>query len=344
MVGSHEVLQVVASDNFLQAISLMVTYTRRQRFLRDEGSREDAPAIGCRRRDVLALTVEDYQQWSDAIEEGFGKAARFLHLQKIFKPRDVPYPTQLVPLAAIYAALGRDGDTDSARQQIAKWYWCGVLGELYGSTTETRFARDLPEVVSMVRDGPTPATVTDAGFSASRLLSMRTRNSAAYKGVYALLMRDGCLDLTTGEPIEAQTYFDDQIDIHHIYPRKWCEAQGIESRFYHSIINKTAISARTNRSIGGRAPSEYLRTLERNTGMSAARLDEVLATHRIPADRLRTDSYWAFFEARGEAILDLIQEAIGKPVTREAGAFGPDVDADGFEDPNEDEQLEQATG
>ena len=342
LVQGHEVLRVVESDNFLQAISLMVTFARRQLHLQEGKPRGEAPAIGCRRRDVLQLTAEDYQAWADTIERGFEKAARFLHLQKIFKPRDVPYPTQLIPLAAIYAALGRDGDTDTARRQLAQWHWCGVLGELYGSTTETRFARDLPEVVSMVRDGPTPVTVSDANFTASRLLSMRTRNSAAYKGVYALLMRDGCLDLTTGESIEAQTYFDDQIDIHHIFPRKWCESQGIESRFYHSIINKTAISARTNRSIGGRAPSEYLQTLERH--MPQNRLEEILVTHRIPSSSLRGDDYWGFFEERGEAILDLIENAMGKPVIREDGAFSPDVSDDDYEDLADDETLEQAAG
>ena len=344
MVAKHEVLEAVESDNFLQAVSLMVTYSRRENHFADGGSQEDAPAVGCRRRDVLQLTVQDYKEWADSITGGFEKAARFLYLQKIFKPRDVPYPTQLVPLAATYAALGRDGETDSTRRKIARWYWCGVLGELYGSSTETRFARDLPEVVTMVRTGGTLITVTEANFSASRLLSLRTRNSTAYKGIYALLMRDGCLDLATGEPIEAQTYFDDQIDIHHVFPRKWCERHQIEPRFYQSIINKTAIAARTNRSIGGRAPSSYLLTIEKNIQVSTGRLDEILDTHRIAAGKLRLDDYWGFYWERGEAILGLIQAAMEKPVVKEEGVFSPGAEADDFEDTGEDEQFQPAAG
>ena len=344
MVTKHEVLKAVESDNFLQAISLMVTYTRRENHVPGGGSQEDAPGVGCRRRDVLQLTVQDYKEWADSIEQGFEKAARFLHLQKIFKPRDVPYPTQLVPLAAMYAALGRDGETDSTRRKIARWYWCGVLGELYGSTTETRFARDLPEVVTMVRSVGTPITVTEASFSASRLLSLRTRNSAAYKGIYALLMRDGCQDLATGEPIESQTYFDDQIDIHHVFPKGWCDREKIEPRFYQSIINKTAIAARTNRSIGGRAPSEYLRTIEKNTQVTTGRLDEILDTHRIAADKLRSDDYWGFYRERGEGILELIETAMEKPVVKEDGVFSPDAEVDDFEDTGEEEQFQPAVG
>ena len=70
-----------------------------------------------------------------------------------------------------------------------------MLEELYGAATETRFARDLPEVVSWIRDGgPEPLTVYDAAFAPSRLLTLRNRNSAAYKSVYALLLCEGDRD------------------------------------------------------------------------------------------------------------------------------------------------------
>src|SRR3712207_8624804 len=48
---------------------------------------------------------------------------------------------------------------------------------------------------------------TDANFAPARLLTLRPRNSAAYKGLYALLMRDGALDFRSGYPIDLQTYF-----------------------------------------------------------------------------------------------------------------------------------------
>ena len=79
--------------------------------------------------------------------------------------------------------------------QASRWYWCGVLGELYGGSIETRFGRDLPEVLSWIRDGgPEPGAIYDAEFAPARLLTLRTRNSAAYKGVYALLLREGARD------------------------------------------------------------------------------------------------------------------------------------------------------
>ena len=74
------------------------------------------------------------------------------------------------------------------KQNVRQWYWSGVLGELYGGAVESRHARDLPEVLGWIREGaPLPTTVRDSNFNPHRLLTLRTRNSAAYKGIYALL-------------------------------------------------------------------------------------------------------------------------------------------------------------
>ena len=192
--------------------------------------------------------------------EGFERAARFLHTQHFYDAKFLSYGSQLIPLAAILTVLGRDWEPHPAREKLARWYWCGVLGELYGGSIETRFARALPEVVNWIRDGgEEPATIYDAEFAAARLLTLRTRNSAAYKGVYALLLREGARDWVTGEESSIQSYFDESIDIHHIFPQKWCGEHGIEPARCDSIVNKTPLTARTNRSIGGRVPANTWR-------------------------------------------------------------------------------------
>ena len=317
----YTVLENLQSDAFLQALTLLVT-------------KASDRAVGCRRRDILRLSVEDYVKWADEVEKGFIEAARFMHSQKIFRARDLPYQTQLVPLAAILAGLGDAGDTEGAHQKLARWYWCGVFGEVYSGPTETLFARDLPEVAGWVRgeSSDEPTTIRDANFQASRLLTLRTRNSAAYKGVYALLMRDGSRDFRTGEPIESQIFFDDNIDIHHVFPQSWCRRQQIKSAVFDSIVNKTAIAARTNRRIGGRAPSIYLRGLQRDADIDAEQLDTILASHRIPAAELRADNFWRFFAARGEELCKAIEAVMGKAVVREEGMFSLDAPVEDYDD------------
>lgn len=252
------------------------------------------------------------------------KAARFLHRQKIFNARDLPYQTQLVPLASILANLGDVGQTNDIQQKIARWYWCGVLGEMYGAATDTRFANDLSEVTVWVRENSNePRTIREATFQENRLAELRTRNGAAYKGVHALVMYDRgstkCSDFRTQILIDEKRYFDDNIDIHHIFPKAWCERQGIKSDDYNSIINKTALSASTNRRIGGCAPSEYLSRIQAEVGVDSADMDKILEAHLISADTLRANDFSGFFKTRKEALLEAIESAMGKPVIRENG-------------------------
>ena len=306
----HPILRGVQSDQFLQALTLLTTNAR------------SGAAISCRRRDILRLTVEDYKNWAKKVEDGFKKAARFLRKEKIFAARDLPYQSQLTAMAAIMADLETGADTVGAQNMIARWYWCGVFGEIYGGPTETQLTRDFSEVSKWVRGGQEePSTIRDAIFQSNRLLTLRTRNSAAYKGIHALLMRDGSSDFRTGDPIEEQTFFDDNIDIHHVFPRVWCERRRIDPGVFNSIINKTALSARTNRMIGGRAPSVYLGTLERNANIDTDTMDGIVSTHGILAKRLRADDFQGFFEARGNALLGRIEMAMGKPASRDEGVF-----------------------
>ena len=248
----RKVYATLESSDFLQAVTLLATRARK---LAWAGADSDTPGVSCKRKDILRLDLDEYQTWADAAEEGFDWAATFLAQEGIFTAADVPYRTQLVPLAAIRATIGNEIDNLGIFDRIRQWYWCGVLGELYGGAIVTRFARDLEQVVDWVTNGgPPPGTVGAASFNASRLLTLRTRNSAAYKGIYALLMRDGCLDWQKHKPISLASFFDYRIDIHHIFPKAWCDndKHDVDVARRESIINKTAISFDTNRSIGGR--------------------------------------------------------------------------------------------
>ena len=168
-------------------------------------------------------------RWAERVEASFVEAAKFLNKQFVFRASDVPYNTQLVPLAAMLVDLGRDLEPSNANNRLERWYWCGVFGEAYGGNTETQFSLDLPEVSDYVRGGTEPTLVTQASFIPERLLSLNTRNSAAYKGLYALQMKSGAADWRTAEPLSFATWHNHNIDIHHVFPRAWCEGSRSEN-------------------------------------------------------------------------------------------------------------------
>lgn len=192
---------------------------------------------------------------------------------------------------------------------------------------ETRIAKDFTEVTRWMSDGPEPSTVSETIFRSDRLKTMRMRLSAAYKGVNALLMMEGAQDFRSGQKFGHTVFFGENVDIHHIFPQDWCKTQGIEPAVYDSIINKTPLSYRTNRIIGGVAPSEYLAKLESGNSstppIASEKLDGYLRSHLIDPVLLRADEFEAFMEDRQRRLLSLIEQAMGK------AAYGGNIPEEG---------------
>lgn len=313
-IHSQSILSGVSNTDFLQAVTLLATRERRNAAVSNGTDEDRAPGIGCKRADMLRLGLGEYQRLASPLMKGFERAARFLHSQHLYDARFLPYGSQLIPLAAILTILGRDWEPHVAREKLARWYWCGVLGELYGGAIETRFTRDLPEVLSWIQDGgPEPGTIYDAEFAPARLLTLRTRNSAAYKGIYTLLLREGAADWMTGEESSIQSYFDERIDIHHVFPQRWCREYDIEPARCDSIINKTPLTARTNRRIGGKSPCEYLELIA-SDGMPRDVLDGYIQSHLIDPEHLRVNDFDQYFSSRQSALLDRIRTVMGKEI------------------------------
>ena len=133
----------------------------------------------------------------------------------------------------------------------------------------------------------------------------------------AILRRDGymCqLSKRYGRHVEATT-------VHHIFPASYCEKQNYPREKWNSVINKTPICSRTNRIIGGNAPSQYIGSLERNHGVASEILNECLVSHQIDVDAIRADDFDAYFEARRNALLDLVEAATCKPVSGRNDVF-----------------------
>ena len=307
---SHEPLKGTDAVAFLTAVTLLASYQNHRK-----STANPRPAVSCKRRDVLRLSLDEYRQYADTVEKGFVKTAKLLVREKIFDLGSLPYTTQLIPLAATVAYLGDSFEQDAVKQMLTRWYWCGVFGELYGGGNETRYAQDIVDLVAWIEGRDLPRTVVDSTFSPIRLLSLQSRNSAAYKGLAVRLMQLGSRDFLSGDTIELNSYFDEAVDIHHVFPRAWCERESIPRFRWNSIVNKAALTSRTNRMIGGRAPSVYLETLRRNRGVRPEQLELILASHGIVSAHLESDSFDEFLRSRAVLLLGLVEGSTGKEVS-----------------------------
>lgn len=305
-LGKHKQLKNVEASDFLTAVTLLTTYHR---------NRAGQGAVSGKRKDILKLNLEEYQQFADPIEKGLLNAVNLLTREKVFDTFSLPYQTQLIPLAVICAILGNRFELDPVKKALARWYWCGVFGELYGGANEARFANDVQDVPAWLDGGTEPRTIRDSNFAPTRLLTLQTRLSAAYKGLMIQLMQEGSCDFISGDPIQLTTYFETAVDIHHVFPRAYCESKGLPRQKWNSIINKTPLSLRTNRILGGDRPSVYLNRVARDKGVFRESMDAILHTHMIDPVLLRADDFDNFIVSRARALLDLIEKATGKPIS-----------------------------
>ena len=171
----------------------------------------------------------------------------------------------------------------------------------------------------------------DANFVESRLHSLRTRNAAAYKGIYALLLGQGARDRMYDQAYDKVQYASLAVDVHHVFPQKWCADHQIDEERRESIVNKTPLAAATNRAIGGAAPAIYLATIEKQAKIDTPRLDSVLGTHLVDPQAMRASGFDPYFTRRREALVRLIEKAMGKVVQRDIEAGKPEEASDYFD-------------
>lgn len=302
-----DIMYGVDETAFLTTVTLYTTY-------------KSGSATTCKKKDVLALSFEDYKKNKDAVLEGYKLARKFLLSQYVFRQRDLPYTTQLIPLAAICAVIGKSAfDKPKTMDILQRWYWCGIMGEMYGGANETRYANDIEDVVAEIKGMPSQnRTVNAAFFSCTRLLSLQTRGSAAYKGIMALIYRKQCKDFCKGITMDVVRSMDEAIDIHHIFPEDYCKEKGYPKEKWNSIINKTPLLPESNRAIGGEAPSVYKDKILNRAQISMAQLQERLESHWVDVDAFLQDDFERYFIARAKKMLLVIEEAMGKSVADKA--------------------------
>jgi hypothetical protein len=295
----------LSSSDFLQAVALVTTWERKRE--------KRALSVSCKRRDLLNLPLEDFIRNAPRVAEAFAWVGEFLAGQFIVRQNDLPYRTQLVPMAAVRALLGDRADEPDVRALLGRWYWCGVLGEMYGGATESRFTRDVEQLVAWAGGSAAlPDTIVEADFRPGRLDSLTTRNSAAYKGIFALLLKQGAIDWYHSEgPLTAGTLLQHAVDIRQVFPKTWLARNYGGDHRGNSIVNKTPLSYRASSSLSG-APSSYVRVLARETGTRPEWFDDVISTHVVDPTTLHEDDFEGFYADRSERLVELINEAMGE--------------------------------
>ena len=304
------VLQGVRNTDWLSAVTLVASYHRRERVLKENPLITQLPTVGCGRQNILNLELADYQQFAPLTLAGFEQSAKFLHSLGFVHPEDIAYPSQLLALASVLAIVGLPNDL--GRTQLEQWWWSCSFCEVYNNGQNKCTANDTIEIPQWLAGGNTPSNLDSAYFNRERLLQVTRRQGAIYKSLNALLRKQGAIDFFSGEVLRDVKAFDGEIESHHVFPEAWCKQNGIPASRYNCLLNRTPLKKETNRFIGYQAPSVYLTRLVEEQGISRQRINEILRSHSIEPQTLWDDDFEAFMRLRSAKIFSLIEAATGR--------------------------------
>lgn len=309
---SKGLLKGLTPKQFMQGISML------------SGTAAGLNLLRTSKTDIVQLPLAEYTKYKDAMTRGFLNAAQFMQKEKILTRTLTPSFGVITALATILARLDDQTDNHITRSKLKQWFWCVVYSNYYGNGTDNVLATDVPAVIRWLLNGDKqPRSVSETDVLQRKIaLTSKRSSSLIHNAIATSIIRTNASDFATGEPISAHHYTDDGYDIHHIFPMKWCQQNGIPLDQADSIVNKTPMSMRTNRKIGGRAPSQYLRAIEDWSKISGEVLDSYIATHGIDPEALRADDFQTFFEKRLQHLSELVSKDIGKAVI----VGGADVD------------------
>jgi hypothetical protein len=239
--------------------------------------------------------------------EGFEVAAQLLYRTGIHGHWDLPGNRYLKILAGVCGVLGREADYAPVRGRLLGWFWRSVFS--VDGRKRWWSPEEIAGLVAYVRTGRNPPL--PARFESPERLAGREELSRSQRcAVYVLMLNAGFRDFVTGDPFDPRSWDHEYEDVHHIFPRKWCRAEELDEIRVESLVNRTWLTAATNRSLAGRAPSAYLQAIESDTGMRPRDLDKLIATHRIDPALLRADDFDGFFVARQQALVALIESSM----------------------------------
>jgi len=293
--------------NLLQIICLLVTYKKQ---ITNTDSLTYIRNVSCMRNDILKLSLQEFESNLELAMFGYVSAARFLINQHIYETKYIPYLAQLTPLAVLFSILGNRANMPNIKTKITRWYWCGIFGKVYGASADRKAMQDIPDMINWINNlAEVPSTISLMHFNSDRLELVSSLNNAEYKAIHSLILAE-CKDFITGDNISDSVYMNSHVDIHHIFPRRWCRDNNIPETQANSIINKTPISSESNNYISDNAPSNYINNIDASESI----MDEILASHYIDKNYIRLDDFANFYHTRKLALLSLIEQKTGQSI------------------------------
>jgi len=256
---------------------------------------------GTRSKEILIRDIEDFKnKWDEAVFVIENSIKLLQNPQEfgVTSSQYMPYVSILPVFSAIQSLIGNlpVNQRLKGQRKFRHWYWASVFTNRYSGSVESTSARDYLDVKAWLENDDEKPSILQELKGHFRTIDLRKetrRGTSVYNGIFNLLV-----DWITGKIPQT-----DGIDDHHIVPTSWGK-QNIEGNLIHSILNRTPLSAETNRKIiNDKLPNQYLPELINRSGRQE--VENMLLSHFISPKALE-------ILLRKEFIQDAIEDLLIK--------------------------------
>jgi len=260
---------------------------------------------------ILDLQGEDIRNRFSEIEAGIVGSIDFLKRELgVVHFNMLPFPGIIVPLSTFFATKSADGVnySDIQKKKILHWFWRSVFTRRFSSDVSERQASDIRDMRLLREDQNHnfrfPIFDIKIDFRKSRF-SAGTANS---KALVLMLANRNPHSFISGAKIDASRVLKkgSRHEFHHIFPRRYLEGIGIESREINSLANICFLTRADNNSIKAKSPGVYFD--EMSSDSRRMYLEEAVCEYD---DRLL--SYEEFLNQRAARLTKLAYLLSGEP-------------------------------
>jgi len=231
----------------------------------------------------------------------------------------IPNTTIVPVLGAILFEYKRDKDNIIFKNNLKRWYWSAVLSEDYSGSSDSVMAKDFRDWKEWISTGKNIERINRINIEFINSLDLKSvrKGSAQYKAIICLLALNDLQDFYTGWKVGVGDFSHENINDHHIFPKKVSGLDSEKSKTFNEIkdfiVNKTLLLDNTNIKIKNKQPSQYIKDMIEKIG-NENKVKEIFKKHLITKkayEYMKEDDFDNFIIEREKTIKQYIISILG---------------------------------
>lgn len=275
---------------------------------------------GEKHKDILVKDGKEFEKlWENSCKSAEKARKIIMNDFAAIKTDFIPNTTIVPVLGAILYEYKGDKDNIVFKNNLKKWYWTAVLSEDYSGSSDSVMAKDFRDWKEWINTGKNIERINriDIEFINNLNLKSVRKGSAQYKAIICLLALNDLQDFYTGWKVGVGDFSHENINDHHIFPKKVSGLDSEKSKTFNEIkdfiVNKTLLLDNTNIKIKNKQPSQYIKDMIKKRG-SENKVKEIFKRHLITEkayEYMKEDDFDNFIIEREKAIKKHIISILG---------------------------------